>query len=192
MYEKQEGPCAVSWCQEDAKTKGYCRNCYNRWRKHGNPERTPRRMVNGDASPEERLKFAGWTTTESGCWEWGGRLDKKGYGVLALREKRQVFAHRTAYETWVGPIPEGLNILHECDNPPCINPEHLHPGTQKENLDEMVSRGRRNSFKPKYSEVREMRERIAAGESSENIARDYRVTVATVEGIRRGETWKHV
>lgn len=192
MYEKQEGPCAVSWCDAPAKTKGYCKRCYSRWRKHGDPERTPRRLVSGDASPEDRLKFAGWTVTDSGCWEWDGRLDKQGYGVLALRDKRQVFAHRTAYSVWVGELIDGQAVCHACDNPKCINPEHLWQGTNGDNLRDMTIKERGNTRKLTADDVREIRRRRANRERVDDLAEEFGVNVSTVYNAVKGRTWKHV
>lgn len=83
--------------------------------------------------------------SEDSCWVWIAKSKHLfGYGVLGLKkENRQVMAHRFAYELLVGPIPDGLFVLHRCDNPPCVNPDHLFLGTQKDNLDDMTQKGRR-------------------------------------------------
>jgi hypothetical protein len=91
-----------------------------------------------------KLRAVGWTVTESGCWEWRGTRNVGGYGVFvaaALGIKRAM-AHRIMYEHSIGPIPEGLILRHKCDNPPCVNPEHLIPGTQADNSRDMLERGR--------------------------------------------------
>lgn len=81
----------------------------------------------------------------SGCWEWQGERSRRvrgfEYGLVRLRQRR-VMAHRYAYELFVAPIPDGLFVLHSCDNPPCVNPEHLRPGTAQENADDMRLRRR--------------------------------------------------
>jgi HNH endonuclease len=66
---------------------------------------------------------------DSGCWEWTGARQVRGYG-----EWRRRLAHRVVYELLVGPIPEGLELDHLCRNPACVNPEHLDPVTHRENL----------------------------------------------------------
>ena len=66
--------------------------------------------------------------TDSGCWEWTKNIDLWGYGKF-----RAKMAHRLSYETFVGPIPDGLVIDHLCSNPPCVNPDHLEPVTVAEN-----------------------------------------------------------
>lgn len=81
----------------------------------------------------------------SGCWEWTGARDR-GYGRLVIARKMHR-AHRLAYELVHGPIPDGLVVMHACDNPPCCNPNHLSVGTPLDNTRDMIAkqRGRRVS-----------------------------------------------
>lgn len=85
------------------------------------------------------------TVSDSGCWEWAMSRFRSGYGQLHIKEggkNRSCLAHRIAYETMKGPIPEGLFVMHGCDNPCCVNPDHLSIGTATENMRDMVRRGR--------------------------------------------------
>jgi hypothetical protein len=75
------------------------------------------------------------------CWIWTGALSHNGYGFFKVHPK-MLKAHRWSYEYHVGPIPDGLLVCHECDNPQCVNPAHLYTGTQKNNLADMTERGR--------------------------------------------------
>jgi hypothetical protein len=75
------------------------------------------------------------------CIEWQHGRTSKGYGSLRSQGKT-VYAHRVMYELVYGPIPDGAYVLHSCDNPPCVNPVHLRAGSAKDNVDDMVSRGR--------------------------------------------------
>jgi len=68
-----------------------------------------------------------------GCWEWDGRKNIGGYGMVHWKGKRPV-VHRVAYELLVGPIPDGLTLDHLCRNPGCCNPAHLEPVTMRENI----------------------------------------------------------
>ena len=74
----------------------------------------------------------------SECVEWIGYTMPGGYG-----QSNGKLAHRTAWETAHGPIPDGIEVLHSCDNPPCHNPEHLFLGTQADNMADMDAKGRR-------------------------------------------------
>lgn len=76
-----------------------------------------------------------------GCWLWTGAINNKGYGLFALDGYRHCSANRASWILTYGD-PGDLFVLHSCDNPPCVRPEHLHLGTQKDNSAEMVARGR--------------------------------------------------
>lgn len=73
------------------------------------------------------------------CIEWTGAKSSMNYGWVSSRRQ---YAHRWAYEKFYGPIPEGLHVLHSCDNPPCINPAHLRAGKPSDNMRDAMSRGR--------------------------------------------------
>jgi hypothetical protein len=80
------------------------------------------------------------------CWEWQRKRNRKGYGQLTLNGK-QMGAHRAAYILAVGAIPDGMQVLHSCDNPPCCNPKHLSLGTNLDNVRDCAAKGRRASQK---------------------------------------------
>ncbi len=82
-----------------------------------------------------------YTLSKSGCWEWNGVLNQGGYGRIFINGKGQM-AHRVSYQLVCGPIPDGMLVLHKCDNPCCIRPEHLFLGTHQDNSDDMIRKGR--------------------------------------------------
>jgi HNH endonuclease len=80
------------------------------------------------------------------CWEWTASTTKQGYGHLTFRY-RTLYAHRAMWECINGEIPDGLDVLHKCDNPPCVNPDHLFLGTHQDNMKDRDLKGRgRNKF----------------------------------------------
>lgn len=86
-------------------------------------------------------------SADTGCWLWQGSVRGYGYGCITIgsrtdKSRRNAQAHRVCYEQFVGPIPDGLVLLHECDTPACINPKHLSPGTHKDNWKDMHKKGR--------------------------------------------------
>lgn len=124
--------CSVPGCTHPGYCKQLCKMHYNRvWRR-------------GDVHAGEfRQRFdASFQRAEGNvCWIWTGLLQKSGYGVIK-RKQKAVRAHRAAYELYVGPIPTGLHVLHRCDNPPCVNPQHLFLGTHVDNMRDMEKKGR--------------------------------------------------
>lgn len=78
------------------------------------------------------------------CWVWTASRFVRGYGALKVDDGPKGYAHRISWELHFGPIPDGLWVLHRCDNPPCVNPAHLFLGTHLDNMADMDAKGRRN------------------------------------------------
>lgn len=95
---------------------------------------------------ETRLVRIGWDVGPTGCWIWRGAKKPTGYGFLGVTKengrKSTVGAHVVSYQHHIGPVPDGMFVLHRCDNPPCVNPRHLWIGTQRDNMRDMVQKGR--------------------------------------------------
>lgn len=166
-----------------------------------------RRKVRGirkdKPTPEERF----WASVnkdgptmphmDSPCWTWKLWIGKDGYGRISIFTKLTL-AHRFSYELHYGPIPNGLDILHACDNPSCVNPDHLTPGTHQANMQDMVKRGRHiahrgeqnNTSKLTQSQVDEIRKRyMSANVTQVQLAKDYGVTQAAIWYILKGRNW---
>lgn len=125
------------------------------------------------------------------CWLWTGPKNAKGYGYLGRggRGAPKVLAHRLMWELVQGSIPNGMRVLHRCDNPPCVRPSHLWIGTQAENLADMTAKGRaRRNGQAKLDKESVAAIRNATG-SIREIAPQFGVAYSTVARIRRGESY---
>lgn len=130
-------------------------------------------------------------------WQWTAGKHKQGYGEFCINGK-QVYAHRISYQLFNGPIPEGMDILHSCDDPGCVDPEHLHLGNQITNMREMKERKRIPSGEKHFlskltqSQVDKIRDdwdnnRIP---SITACANSYGVNHSTIWNIIHNKTWK--
>jgi hypothetical protein len=138
----------------------------------------------------------------SGCWIWEGSISKSngssGYGVVKI-SGQQIRAHRLSYELSCEKIPDGLMVLHRCDNSLCVNPYHLETGDAKKNIQDASSRGRlpkgsrHGRARFKEDEVREIRSasRHTKGWNKE-MAEKYGVPVNTIHEIRQRRTWRAI
>ncbi len=155
-----------------------------------------------------KVDFGG-VAAGSACWEWIGARYSSGYGVIRLDAPRRAHtgAHRVSWELHHGPIPEGLCVLHSCDNGGCVNPEHLFLGTLRDNTQDMVNKGRaRGGQQPGVRageahplakltrvQVEEIR-RVCVKEDRElgycPLARRFGVTPNQIRRIVRGERWR--
>ncbi len=128
------------------------------------------------------------------CWLWTGAKDSRGYGKVGIGGgKKTVPAHRLLWEWEHGPIQAGLFLLHRCDNPSCVRPDHLLPGNAADNIRDCVVKGRKNPHtKLTADQVREIRRRCAAGESQCSVARLFSLCQPTVHGIVHRKLWAHI
>jgi hypothetical protein len=145
--------------------------------------------------------------TDNGCHECISHCkDSKGYPIIAVNHKK-FHMSRYIYELHHGPIPKGLIVRHKCDNPACINPDHLEIGTAYDNVHDMIDRGRAKygnvmllpliGSKNKIAKLDEQKvidilKRLEKGESQASIARSYGVNRVRICEIAKGKSWKHV
>jgi hypothetical protein len=136
---------------------------------------------------------------ETNCWEWNGTFQSTGYGFFWYRN-RNVYAHRYSYETFVNKISKNNVIMHLCDNPKCVNFNHLKLGTQLENIQDCVRKNRKaigskqTNSKLKDDQVLDIK--IALQNPYRGIQRDlannYNVTQALISRINKGLAWSHI
>lgn len=91
---------------------------------------------------EQRFNKKYIINEQTNCWEWTAATNNIGYGMFRFNVNKMRTAHRVSYELFNGPIPPGLVVCHTCDNPKCVNPDHLWVGTMKDNWDDMNNKGR--------------------------------------------------
>ena len=108
------------------------------------------------------------------CIEWPKHRNEDGYGVRYYKGKYWK-AHRAAWDEQVGPIPDGVRVLHRCDNPACTNVAHLFLGSQGDNVRDMASKGRHGKSTLTNEQCDEIRERRANGEKVHPLAAEYGV-----------------
>lgn len=123
------------------------------------------------------------------CWLWRAGKDRWGYGQFRYKGKTRS-AHRIAYKLYVGEIPEGMFVLHKCDNPICVNPKHLFLGTLKDNSQDMVKKGRNNTGKGSAKLTKEEVVQIRKSpESGVILAKMFRVTPSNISLVRNRKSW---
>lgn len=127
--------CKSEGCEREATRRGLCHKHHQWLWNHGLLDPTPKLTI------AEMLDKYSEPVPECGCVLWTGSWNNKFYGVLGKKNGMN-YAHRVSYEVHKGPIPEGLVIMHKCDTPACINPDHLSVGTFKENMEEMSRKER--------------------------------------------------
>jgi hypothetical protein len=137
------------------------------------------------------------------CWNWPGSLNPQtGYGQMSnwVDGKRKLYtAHRISFLAFNGPLVDGQQVLHRCDNRACFNPFHLFAGTQKDNMDDMAAKGRRvarpllgdehHAARATDEIVRAIR---ASDEGLDSLAKRHGLSRSATYAIRIGRTWKHV
>jgi len=150
-------------------------------------------------TPEQRIR-ARSTEDACGCWNWNSARPDGRANVFFFGGK-YVSAYRASYRIFVGDIPDGMQVLHKCDNPLCVNPEHLFIGNQADNMADMRKKGRRASFAGSAHGMAKLDESLARQIISEYVPRKvtlkqlatkFGVSVATIHRVVLGKGWAHI
>lgn len=136
---------------------------------------------------------------KSDCIEWDKCRNKDGYGQVR-HESKTWLAHRLAWYLEKGPIPSNMCVLHTCDNPPCVNVEHLFLGTQKDNMKDMVQKGRarkasgenNSNAKLTPSDALEIKALLTQGVVQTRVAEKFGVSQSQISLIKLGKNWKNL
>lgn len=133
-------------------------------------------------------------SSANGCWLWTGSRNG-GYGTISVGGKA-LRAHRLAYELTHGPIPQGAVVMHTCDNPPCVNPGHLKAGSQLDNIQDMLNKGRHRALRGEESPSAKLTddavEQIRISDEPGTVLADrFGVSTAAIGCVRRGQSWGH-
>ncbi len=139
-----------------------------------------------------------WARVEKtdGCWRWNGTTNGDYGTIWNPRMYRTMFAHRLSWEMAFGAIPDGMWVLHRCDRPLCVRPEHLFLGDVTDNMRDMVAKGRglvgelNGQSRLTSAIVLSARDRHRNGESINSLAREFSVSGQTMGKAVRGVTWK--
>jgi hypothetical protein len=189
--------CCIKGCELPARAMGMCTGHYSRVR-DGRDLAAPLRKVIRSGPDIDRLKAKVSVNEETGCWMWTASVNTNGYGQFRY-QGRPWQAHRASWLLHNGDIPEGLYVLHRCDTPLCVNPDHLFLGSQSDNLLDAVGKNRWNSGRLSGEEhgrslvneddVRAIR---ASTETIRKLAAQYGISVGAIQHIRKRRSWQHV
>ena len=136
--------------------------------------------------------------SDDDCWEWLACKNPKGYGQFQYEKSIQQ-AHRVSYMINIGKIPDGLFVLHNCDNPSCVNPNHLFLGTNQDNVQDKVNKNRVHHPKGELNgrskltkkDIRTIRKLYASGNYFQyQLGEMFGVTQPTIGSIVNNQTWK--
>jgi hypothetical protein len=200
--------CSINECAKKVRARGLCATHWSQWHRRGDIEAAPLRRPPSNLAPPEAFRF--YMPEEpptNGCWLWRGSILSKDepYGIITCCGTRYL-AHRLSYEIFVGPIPDGLIVRHNCDTPSCVQPLDFLLGTQPDNVQDKVNRNRqsrgashtstRGSRHPgallSESDVLKIRAMSTRGWTNRALADKFRISTTNISLIINRKTWRHI
>ena len=193
-----ENVCCIKECNLPALTLGLCNKHWRRNKKYGSPVAVSSHSGLFRGLPAEE-RFAKSVTKTEGCWIWKASKDKNGYGIFRGMIGNTVFtkAHRYSYALHTGDLLIGMQALHTCDNPSCVNPEHLFAGTNADNMRDKAQKGRSKvPVGEKHGKAvlteRQVRHILKDPRPYVEIATQYNVAPSTIGSVKQRVSWKHL
>lgn len=190
--------CSFDGCPGLSVARGLCNTHYMQNRRAG------LLPVGTRARGTVEVRFWRFVDKTENCWYWTGRSrSKKGYGNISAgaRDANHKLAHRLSYEIHKGAIPVGMVVMHTCDNPSCVNPDHLVVGTQSENILDSFRKGRKISIPPHKQGEEHGASKLnnelvklirASTDSIKSLSIFYGVSLSSIERVLNRKTWKHI
>lgn len=177
--------------------------CWYKWNSENLASFNEKRFQWSKASKQEKLErlrsiFDDKVTKTDSCWFWTGTKDPDGYGMIHYGKNKQLKAHRASWLIHRGDFDLTLIVCHSCDNPSCVNPDHLFLGTVQTNTLDKVKKNRQTkgstNFGSKLTEesVLKIKELLSLGVTGSRIAKDYKISTSVISSIKQNKSWKHV
>ncbi len=193
--------CSIENCIKLVSGRDFCSTHYARFKRRGSPYIV---LTNYDKAPKysslkEYIESSFKINSKNNCWEWLKSLKKTGHGNAWWNGKHEI-AHRLSWMFYEGIIPDGLNVLHKCDNPKCVNPDHLFLGTYLDNNRDRKLKGRNantNGEKNPFSKLKEFQvieiiNKLRKGVKGAHLAKLYSVSPDTIGKIKSGKNWAYL